>query len=194
MPNNNRQSSRIPPALWVGSLYFVEGLPYTLVNIVSVDAFKTMQISNSHIGLFTSLLYLPWMLKFIWSPAVNFVGKLRSWIITMQFILAVLTFILAISYLERPSFTLLCIIFALIAFASATYDIACDGYYLANLTKAEQSLYVGWRNTAYKLAWIFGSGIMVYVAGKVSDHNYLANFGFFDNVPPIDLGWFAAFL
>ena len=77
-------------------------------------------------------------------------------------------------YLERPSFVLLCIIFALIAFASATYDIACDGYYLASLTKDKQALYVGWRNTAYKLAWIFGSGIMVYVAGKVSAHNYLA--------------------
>jgi PAT family beta-lactamase induction signal transducer AmpG len=196
LQNSKEKTTKLVPGLWVGTLYFIEGLPYTLVNIVSVDAFKTMDISNSQIGLFTSLLYLPWMLKFIWSPIVNFVGRLRNWIIVVQIILSALTFALAFCYLERPSFLLLSLIFALIALASATYDIACDGFYLANLNKNEQALYVGWRNTAYKLAWIFGSGIMVYIAGKVSAHNYLAELmpTVFSNVPPLDSGWFAAFL
>ena len=195
MDNNKPKIKQLTPSLWVGSLYFIEGLPYTLVNIVSVDTFKTMQISNSHIGLFTSLLYLPWMFKFIWAPIVNFFGKLRSWIIILQVILSALTFALSFVYLERPSFLLLCLVFALIALASATYDIACDGYYLATLAKDKQALYVGWRNTAYKMAWIFGSGIMVYIAGKVSSHNYLAKIlpAIFANVPSLDAGWFAAF-
>lgn len=169
--NGEKKEKQSSPALWVGSLYFIEGLPYTLVNSVSVALFKTMGISNSQIGLFTSLLYLPWTIKFLWSPVINCTGKLRTWVIALQIILAALALVLSLGLLLAPSFLVLSLIFAMMAVASATYDIACDGYYLESLNKTSQSLYVGWRNTTYKIAWLFGSGGLVYIAGQVALQN-----------------------
>jgi PAT family beta-lactamase induction signal transducer AmpG len=102
---------------------------------------------------------------------------------------------LAFSFFGKPSFFVLSLIFAFIAIASATYDIACDGYYLASLDKSKQALYVGWRNTAYKIAWIFGSGGLVYLAGKIAAHDYLAKIAprLFIDLPANNTGWFVAF-
>lgn len=193
--NKRQKVNQLPPGFWVGSLYFIEGLPYTLVNSVSVAVFKTMQVTNSQIGLYTSLLYIPWIVKFIWAPVVNFLGRLRSWILAVQIILSALAFTLSLMFLFAPSFLVLIAIFALMALASATYDIACDGYYLTALSKEQQALYVGWRNAAYKMAWIFGSGALVYLAGQIVGNNTLINMlgKFFHNLPNINIGWFAAF-
>src|ERR1700722_12162829 len=86
----------LPAGLWVISLYFIEGLPYSLVNTVSVALFKTLQISNSQIGLFTSLFYLPWAIKFLWAPIIDYFSTRRKWIIVMQGVLAILVSILAL--------------------------------------------------------------------------------------------------
>src|SRR5262249_34412479 len=144
---------------------------------VSIVLFKSLQMSNAQIGLFTSFLYLPWMLKFCWAPIVNLFGNLRNWIIAVQLTLALITFLLAILFFYSPSFNCLSLIFGLIALLSATYDIACDGYYLSQLNSDAQALYVGWRNTAYKLAWIFGSGALVYIAGLICNYGLKVNFG-----------------
>ncbi len=191
---------QLSATVWVGSLYFIEGLPYTLVNSVSVALFKTMSVSNSQIGLFTSLLYLPWTIKFLWAPIVNCTGKLRTWVITLQIILASLALALSLGVLVAPSFNVLWLIFAMIAVASATYDIACDGYYLEILNKKVQALYVGWRNTAYKLAWLFGSGTLLYIAGQVAAQNPELNSIRFiightvHTCSSINIGWCTAFL
>ncbi len=185
---NSKTNNRLLSASgWVLSLYFIEGLPYSLVNTVSVALFKTLQISNSEIGLFTSLFYLPWAIKFFWAPIIDIVSTRRKWIIVMQGVLAILIAILALCIFSLQPFPILCFVFALTAFASATYDIACDGYYLDSLNKAEQSLYIGWRNTAYKMAWLFASGFLVYLAGQIANNNW------FSAVNSNSLGWSLAF-
>lgn len=167
MLKSKNKEKILPELIWVLSLYFIEGLPYALVNNVSVVLFKTLEVSNSQIGLFTSLFYIPWAIKFFWAPIVDYYSKHRNWLIFMQIVLAILCAVLAFSVSLLPSITLLCGIFTFIAFASATYDIACDGYYLDSLPVAKQSLYIGWRNTAYKMAWLFASGFLVFAAGQL---------------------------
>ncbi len=162
--------------LWVLSLYFIEGLPFSLVNTVSTVLFKTLQISNTEIGFYTSLFYLPWAAKFIWAPVVDYTGQRRGWIITTQIILAIVSLILSLCILFSQSFVLLCALFFLMAFTSATYDVACDGFYLDKLDKAEQSLYIGWRNSAYKLAWLFAAGFLVYAVGEIATNRFASNF------------------
>ena len=178
MLNKSKTDNILPVGIWVISLYFIEGLPYALVNNVSVALFKTLQISNSKIGLCTSLFYIPWAIKFLWAPLVDSLGTKHQWISIMQSCLAFFVFILAISIFFSCQFSVLCLLFTLLAFISATYDIACDAYYLDTLNKADQSIYIGWRNTAYKIAWLFASGFLVYLAGKISSNN---------------LGWFITF-
>jgi len=172
MLDSKKNNRSLPPSIWVLSLYFIEGLPFSLVNTVSLALFKTLQISNSQIGLFTSLFYIPWAIKFLWAPIIDIFSTRRKWIIVMQGVLAILIAILALCIFSLQPFPILCFVFVLTAFASATYDIACDGYYLDSLNKAEQSLYIGWRNTAYKLAWLFASGFLVYLAGLIASQNW----------------------
>jgi len=188
MQNNEQRTLLIPPVLWVISLYFIEGLPFCLVNTVSVALFKTMQISNTQIGLFTSLFYIPWAIKFLWAPLIDYTGQRKKWIIATQVILAILTAVLSLSIFCSQSFVLLCILFTCMAFTSATYDIVCDGFYLDSLSKPEQSLYIGWRNTAYKVAWIFGAGFLVYIVGII------ANTRIVHALSEFNLAWCVAFL
>ena len=165
------------PWLWIPTLYFVEGVPYFLVNNVSVLMFARLGVPNSQMALFTSLLYLPWTLKFFWSPFVDILKTKRWWIISMQLIMSVAFLALAltmprpdadlIAYGQTPmglfTFTLILFIFA--AFASATHDIAADGFYMLAQSQSSQAAFVGVRSTFYRLANVFGNGVIVAVAG-----------------------------
>lgn len=164
------------PWLWVPTLYFAEGLPYFLVNVISVTMFKRMGMSNGDIALYTSLLYLPWTIKPFWSPFVDIIRTKRWWIVTMQLVMAAATILLCVS-LPHPTpgqieaglgvspFVLTLILFYLTAFASATHDIAADGYYMIALDEHSQSLFVGIRSTFYRIASVFGQGVLVVIAG-----------------------------
>ena len=171
----------ISPWLWVPTLYFAEGIPYFVVNSISVTMFTKMGVSNGSMALFTSLLYLPWVIKPLWSPFVDILRTKRWWVMTMQVLMSVCFAVLALSLpsdagtLEARRcadgsapvslFTLTLIIFWVIAFASATHDIAADGFYMLGLTPGEQSLFVGIRSTFYRLASVFGQGVLVVIAG-----------------------------
>ncbi len=171
------------PRIFVPSLYFAEGLPYTIVNSMSVVLYKNLGASNSFIGWATSFLYLPWTLKFLWSPFVDVHGTKKRWIVVSQMVLAFLTALLVIgTYLPDPFYVTVAIFLAM-AVASATHDIAIDGYYLDILDKEQQALYVGVRNAFYKVAWLLGSGGLVFLAGKLAETTQLGIKG----------GWCAAF-
>ena len=165
------------PWLWIPTLYFVEGIPYFLVNNISVLMFARMGVPNGQMSLFTSLLYLPWTLKFLWSPFVDIIRTKRWWILTMQTVMSAAFIVLALT-MPHPSaqtiasgttpmglfsFTLLLFIFA--AFASATHDIAADGFYMLAQSQSSQAAFVGVRSTFYRLANVFGNGVIVAVAG-----------------------------
>ena len=163
--------------MWVPTLYFVEGIPYFLVNQISVLMFAKMGVPNGQMAFFTSLIYLPWTIKPFWSPFVDIIKTKRWWIVAMQAIMSAAFIVLTIT-LPHPTpeqvaggttpmslFTFTLILFAFAAFASATHDIAADGFYMLALNGKNQSAFVGIRSTFYRLANIFGNGVIVAAAG-----------------------------
>jgi len=171
--NNTKRT----PWAWIPTLYFAEGLPYVIVNTISVTMFKRMGMSNADVALYTSLLYLPWTLKPLWSPFVDILKSKRWWIITMQIIMSAALVALSVT-LPRPSadiiasggvevglFIVTLVIFYITAFASATHDIAADGFYMLELDTHKQSVFVGIRNTFYRIGLVFGQGVIVVIAG-----------------------------
>ena len=161
MSNKNKVS----PWSWIPSLYFAEGLPYVAVMTISVILYKRLGISNTDIALYTSLLYLPWVIKPFWGPFVDIMKTKRWWIITMQFIIGLGLVGVALSLPTSSFFKLSLAFFWLIGFISATHDIAADGFYMLALDTNKQALYVGIRSTFYRIATIFGQGILVIIAG-----------------------------
>jgi len=153
------------PWTWIPTLYLAEGLPYVAVQTISVIMYKRMGISNTDIALYTSWLYLPWLLKFIWSPFVDLLKTKRWWIVAMQLILGVGFAGIAFTVPAPFFFQATLAIFALLAFSSATHDIAADGFYMLALDSNNQAKFVGIRSTFYRIATIFGQGILVVLAG-----------------------------
>ena len=145
---------KISPWKWIPSLYFAQGIPYVTVMTIAVIFYKRMEISNTDIALYTSWLYLPWVLKPLWSPFIDILKTKRWWIISMQILigagLAGVAFCIPASLFFQATLAF----FWLLAFASATHDIAADGFYMLALNSHEQSLYVGIRNTFYRIIMI----------------------------------------
>lgn len=155
------------PWLWVPSLYFAEGMPYIVVMTVSVIMYKRLGISNTDIALYTSWLYLPWVIKPVWSPFVDIIRTKRWWIVAMQLLIGA-GFAGVAFVLPLPGFFQYTLAFLwLLAFSSATHDIAADGFYMLGLNKHEQTWFVGFRSTFYRLAMITGQGILVIIAGQL---------------------------
>ncbi|RNC89621.1 MAG: MFS transporter [Allomuricauda sp.] len=150
---------------WVPILYFTQGLPYVIVVTVSVIMYKKLGISNADIGLYTSWLYLPWVLKPLWSPFIDLKSTKRKWFLWMQLFIALALFGVGLSLPTNIFFTTTLACFWMAAFASATNDIASDGYYLIGLTQKKQSFFVGIRSTFYRLAMVTGEGLIVILAG-----------------------------
>ncbi|MCL2650564.1 MAG: MFS transporter [Candidatus Azobacteroides sp.] len=152
---------------WVPSLYFIEGLPYTLVINISVIMYTKLEISNAEMAFYTSWLYFPWVIKPLWSPFVDLLKSKRWWIIMTQFFfgacMAGLAFTIPTSFFFQSTLAF----FWLLAFSSATHDIAADGFYMFGLKEEEQAFFIGIRTTAYRLAMIFGQGFLVVLAGYV---------------------------
>lgn len=170
---------KISPWAWIPTLYFAQGIPYFIVNNISVLMFAKMGVPNGEMALFTSLLYLPWTIKPFWSPFVDIIKTKRWWVISMQLLMS-LAFILLTLSIPKPDqatmaagttpislFTLTLILFIITAFASATHDIAADGFYMLALKQSDQAAFVGIRSTFYRLASIFGQGVLVAIAGTI---------------------------
>ena len=181
---------KISPWAWVPTLYFAQGIPYFIVNNISVLMFAKMGVPNGDMALFTSLLYLPWTIKPFWSPFVDIIKTKRWWVVSMQILMSI-AFILLTLTIPRPDeatmaagttpismFTITLVLFIITAFASATHDIAADGFYMLALKSGEQAEFVGIRSTFYRLASIFGQGVLVAIAGAIELK--------YDNIP---LSW-----
>ena len=167
------------PWLWVPSLYFAEGVPYFLVNNISVMMFAKMGVPNGQMAFFTTLLYFPWFLKGLWSPIVDVIKTKRWWILTMQVLMTAMMILLTVT-LPKPSpeaiaegavpinlFWVTLVLFIVAAFASATHDIAADGYYMLAHSPSSQAAFIGIRSTAYRIASVFGQGVLVFIAGRI---------------------------
>lgn len=153
------------PWAFLPTLYFAEGLPYVLINTVSVILYKRMGVDNANIAFWTSWLYLPWVLKMFWGPFVDVYSTKRKWILTSQAAMSLCMFVIAFSLRSSSFFFLSLAAFCGGAFISATYDIATDGFYMLALSEKEQAMFVGLRAAFYRLAMIFGTGFLVFLAG-----------------------------
>lgn len=162
---------RRSPWFWVPSLYFSQGIPNVTVMTLSVVMYKRLGISNTEIALYTSWLYLPWVLKPLWSPLVDITRTKRSWVVTMQFLVSIALVLVACSVSTHGFFRWSLGLFWIMAFASATHDIAADGFYMLSLSKHEQVWWVGLRSTFFRLAMIVGSGLLVVLAGVLEKRN-----------------------
>ena len=155
------------PWAWVPTLYFAEGVPYVAVMTISLILYKRLGLSNTDITLYTSWLYLPWVIKPLWSPFVDMLKSKRWWITAMQLLIGAalggVAFTIPVPWWLQGS---LCF-FWLMAFASATHDIAADGFYMMGLNEHEQAYFVGIRSTFYRIATIFSSGLLVGLAGAL---------------------------
>jgi PAT family beta-lactamase induction signal transducer AmpG len=148
------------PHLWAFTTYFAEGLPYTLIRMVSSVFFRDMRVSLEAIGL-TSLFGIPWVIKFLWGPLIDQFGTKRKWMLIMQFLLILLFTAVALMSTLPSGVKLIAGLLFLGAFLSATHDIAIDGYYMEALDKDGQAKFVGYRVMAYRLAMMAGAGIIV---------------------------------
>ena len=153
------------PWSWIPTLYFAQGLPYVVVMTLAVIMFKRLGINNTDIALYTSWLYLPWVIKPLWSPLVDIVKTKRWWVISMQLVIGGGLAGIALTLPGPHAFRYSLAFMWLLAFSSATHDIAADGFYMLGLDTKKQAFFVGIRNTAYRLAMLTGQGLIVMLAG-----------------------------
>ena len=170
------KNKKISPWAWIPTLYFAEGLPYVAVMTISVIMYKKLNIYNTDIALYTSWLYLPWVIKPFWSPFVDLLKTKRWWIVTMQLLVGAGLAGIAFTIPMSNFFQITLAVFWLVAFSSATHDIAADGFYMLALDVSEQALYVGIRSTFYRIATIFGQGVLIVLAGGLE--NWTGNIPF----------------
>ena len=155
------------PWAWVPTLYFAEGLPYVAVMTISLIMYKRLGLSNTAITLYTSWLYLPWVIKPLWSPFIDIIKTKRWWIVSMQLLIGAslggVAFTIPAPYWLQGTLAF----FWLMAFSSATHDIAADGFYMLGLEEHAQAYFVGIRSTFYRIATIVGQGLLVMLAGNL---------------------------
>jgi PAT family beta-lactamase induction signal transducer AmpG len=150
---------------WIPTLYFAQGIPYVVVMTLSVILYKRLGISNADIALYTSWLNLPWVIKPLWSPLVEILGTKRHWIVILQLVIGAALASVALTLPASNFFQLSLALLWLLAFSSATHDIAADGFYMLALSKHDQAWFVGVRSTFYRIAMIAGQGLLVMLAG-----------------------------
>jgi PAT family beta-lactamase induction signal transducer AmpG len=178
-----RMNTNRGPWLWVPSIYLAEGIPYMIAMTVSVVLYKRLGLSNTQIALYTSWLYLPWVIKPLWSPFVDIFRTKRFWILAMQLAiggsLACVALTLPAANFVRYSLAM----FWIMAFSSATHDIAADGYYMLALDTPQQAAFVGVRVIFYRVATIAAKGGLVIMAGVLENYGY-----------PVARAWSLAFI
>jgi PAT family beta-lactamase induction signal transducer AmpG len=164
-------STNTNPWFWIPVLNFASGFPYVIIISVSVLMYKNLGISNEEIGLYTSLLYLPWVVKPLWSPFIDLHGTKRNWFLSMQLFISIAFLIVGFIIPTTNFFILSLAVFWVAAFASASNDVASDGFYMLALEKEQQSFFLGIRSTFYRASMLTGNGLIILLAGYL-EHRY----------------------
>lgn len=161
----NTTKTSTNPWYWIPVLNFASGLPYSIIISVSVIMYKNLGINNEDIGIYTSLLYLPWVVKPLWSPFIDLYSTKRKWFLAMQLVISIAFLVVGLTIPISNFFVLSLAVFWVAAFASASNDVASDGFYMLALTKDQQSFFLGIRSTFYRLSLLTGNGLIVIIAG-----------------------------
>ena len=159
------------PWYWIPVLNFASGFPYVIIISVSVLMYKNLGISNEDIGLYTSLLYLPWVIKPLWSPVIDLYGTKRKWFLSMQLLISIAFLIVGFVIPANHFFIVSLAVFWVAAFASASNDVASDGFYMLALEKEQQSFFLGIRSTFYRASMLTGNGLIILLAGYL-EHRF----------------------
>lgn len=159
------------PWFWVPSLYLYQGIPYSIVMTTSALFYQSMGINVSSFTFWTSLLYLPWTIKPLWSPIVEACSTKRRWVVITQMVVAVLFLLLGLSFQIQWFYPLSLLTLLFIALGSASHDIACDGFYMLALNSRQQSFFVGIRTVFYKVAMLAAVGLIPIVVDYVNGKN-----------------------
>lgn len=162
------------PWYWIPLLNFASGFPYVIIISVSVLMYKNLKISNEDIGLYTSLLYLPWVIKPLWSPFIDLHGTKRNWFLSMQLFISIAFLVVGFIIPTIHFFMVSLAVFWVAAFASASNDVASDGFYMLALKKEQQSYFLGIRSTFYRASMLTGNGLIILLAGYL-EHQYSDN-------------------
>ena len=172
MQQNKTASQRknINPACWVPTAYFAMGLPFIAINLVSVFMFKDLGVSDTQIAFWTSLIMMPWTLKFLWSPFLEMFRTKKFFVLVTELLSGVLFGVVAFSLFFDYFFAISISTMAVIAFSGATHDIACDGVYMAELNKKDQAKYIGVQGAFYNVAKLVANGGLVAMAGALAEH------------------------
>ena len=155
------------PALWVPTLYTAEGLPFVIVNVVSVLMYKSLGLSDAQIAFFTSLVTIPWALKPLWGPLMEMYKTKKHFVLATQFLGGISFGLIALSLHLPAFFTWTLIFFGIVAINSAIHDTAADGVYITVLTDKQQAQYVGWQGAFYNVGKVLSQGAFVYLAGRL---------------------------
>ena len=164
MNHNNYRN----PVSWVPSVYFAMGLPFIAVNLVSTFMFKDLGISDTQIAFWTSIIMMPWTLKFLWSPFLEMYRTKKFFVVITQLLSGLLFGLVAFSLKFDYFFAISISTMAVIAFSGATHDIACDGVYMAELSPADQAKYIGVQGAFYNIAKLVANGGLVAMAGMLA--------------------------
>lgn len=156
------------PWLWLAALYFMEGLPNVIVSVAAVVFYSNMGLGDAAVAALTSMLYLPWVIKPFWSPLVDSVSTKRTWILSGLVAFALAFFLIALAPLCGAWIALSIAGFWILGFASATFDIASDGFYMIALSRKSQAFFVGIRNSFYRIAMVFGQGGLIWLVGALT--------------------------
>lgn len=157
------------PWYWIPVLNFASGLPYAIIISVSVIMYKNLGIDNEDIGVYTSLLYLPWVIKPLWSPFIDLYATKRKWFLAMQLLISIAFLVVGLTIPMNHFFVISLAVFWVAAFASASNDVASDGFYLIALEKDQQSFFLGIRSTFYRLSLLTANGVIVILAGYLEE-------------------------
>lgn len=157
------------PWYWIPFLNFASGFPYAIIISVSVIMYKNLGINNQDIGVYTSLLYLPWVIKPLWSPFIDLYATKRKWFLAMQLLISVAFLVVGFSIPTNQFFFISLAVFWVAAFASASNDVASDGFYMLALEKDQQSFFLGIRSTFYRLSMLTGNGLIVVIGGYLEN-------------------------
>jgi PAT family beta-lactamase induction signal transducer AmpG len=153
------------PWYWIPFLNFASGLPYAIIISVSVIMYKSLGVNNEDIGVYTSLLYLPWVIKPLWSPFIDLYSTKRKWFLAMQLVISIAFLVVGLTIPMNNFFIISLAVFWVAAFASASNDVASDGFYMLALEKEQQSFFLGIRSTFYRLSMLTGNGLIVIIGG-----------------------------
>ncbi len=186
-----KQNKERSPWAWVPTLYFFEGVPYSIVMITSGLVYKTMGVSVASLAFWTSLLYLPWTIKFLWGPYIDVFSTKRNWVVWTQFTLGLSLIAVGLVMPLSAFYAVSLMILAVVAISSASHDIAADGFYMYALDQHNQAFFVGIRSTFYRLAKLTALGLLPVVAGIVMVNTGLKPLNI--NVSSVDQEAYVAF-